>query len=313
MRNVLLLVVITCCLSEVHSQKNFRIGQPFLFSGLTNPAALAIEAPVSLGIVHREQWLGIDGSPGSSGLHSSFELNQDMAVGLAITNDRIGVERRTMVQFNYAYKIVLSRSDYISLGVGIGMENMSLNYREVSTSSPLDPVFSTSFSGTQWNASAGIYGKVRDWYFGWSIPEIRVLHPYSFSSGYLPNRWHFYGIMGYQHQWQKRYILEPVVMINAIWNAPVHAELILRGGWKYFAFQGGFSLDNTLLTGVDFTINEVFRTAYQLSFPFGGNQLAQAKGLSHEIMLFLGLPSLEAKEDFSKRKHLNRYNKWKRH
>jgi type IX secretion system PorP/SprF family membrane protein len=293
-------------------QKYHRFGQVYLLKGLLNPASLAAEAPINIGLVHRYQWHGVEGAPRTSGLHGSFELNPDMAIGLNVQDDRIGVERRTSLQLAYTYKLALNKMDYLSFGVQIGMENMSLNYGEVLTSSASDPVFSQSYSGTTWNAGFGAYGKIKQWYVGFSIPEIRVLHPFSKFSGYFPDRWHFYVLSGYRKTFQNHWILEPIIQLNAAVHAPLHAEVILRGGTKRFTVHGGYSFESAMLTGFDVTINELFRTAYQLSFPVGGNPLAVTRGVSHELALVVGLPSLETKEGFERRKYLTRRNKWQR-
>lgn len=293
-------------------QKYHRYGQAYLLKGLVNPASLATEAPINIGLVHRYQWHGVEGAPRTSALHGSFELNPDMAIGLNIQDDRIGVERRTSLQLAYAYKLALNKVDYISFGVQIGMENMALQYGDVLTATASDPVFSQSYTGTSWNAGFGAYGKIKQWYVGFSIPEIRALHPFSRFSGYVPDQWHFYALSGYRKTIQNQWVLEPVIQLNAAVHAPLHAEVLLRGGTKLFTIHGGYSFESALLTGFDITINEVFRTAYQVSFPVAGNPLAKTRGISHELALVLGLPSLETKEGFNRRKYLNRRNKWQR-
>jgi type IX secretion system PorP/SprF family membrane protein len=292
-------------------QKYQRFGQAYLLKGLINPASLATESPILVGLVHRYQWHGVEGAPRTSGLHSSFELNPDMAIGVNVQDDRIGVERRTSLQLAYAYKLALNKVDYISFGIQVGLENMALHYGEVLTTTASDPVFSQSYSGTSWNTGFGAYGKIKQWYIGFSIPEVRVLQPFSSFSGYLPNQWHFYALSGYRATIQNHWILEPIIQLNAALHAPLHAEILLRGGTKRFTVHGGYSAESALLTGFDVTINEVFRTAYQLSFPIGGNPLAKARGMSHELALVVGLPSLESTDAFNRRKYLTRRNKWK--
>ena len=78
----------------------------YLFNALVfNPAYAGSNDHLSVNLIHRQQWVGLEGAPLTQSLtvHSPVK-NERTGVGLSIVNDVIGAGGATEVQASYAYR-----------------------------------------------------------------------------------------------------------------------------------------------------------------------------------------------------------------
>lgn len=155
----------------------------YLFNGLyLNPAYAGSHDVVSLVGIYRHQWAGIDGAPRTfnASVHSPLRREQ-YALGLTVSNDRLGLTNMFSATAAFAYRIKIKKDNIIALGVQAGFTYYQQRNTEAVTFDPgnpnnYDPSFSVNQNLFMPNIGAGIYAYGKKYFAGFSVPH---LIPYS--------------------------------------------------------------------------------------------------------------------------------------
>ncbi|HMC97693.1 MAG TPA: PorP/SprF family type IX secretion system membrane protein, partial [Flavobacteriales bacterium] len=93
-RNILIAVTAWLGASAVHAQQEVMISQ-YMFNGLfLNPAYAGTHNYVTSSLLHRAQWVQVEGAPRTSMLAIDGPLmNKSMGLGFSIVHDQIGVSK----------------------------------------------------------------------------------------------------------------------------------------------------------------------------------------------------------------------------
>ena len=145
----------------------------YMFNSLSyNPAYAGSKDFMSLGLIHRSQWLGIEGAPNSQTFTAHTPLrNERVGVGLTLANDAIGPTNTMSAQFAYAYRIPVSDGLRLSVGLQGGVENYRADFSQV-TLPVEDPAFGTSPNRWLPNFGAGLFLFGERFYAGVSSPHL---------------------------------------------------------------------------------------------------------------------------------------------
>lgn len=145
----------------------------YMFNSLSyNPAYAGSKDYMSLGLLHRSQWVGIDGAPNSQTFTGHTPLrNERVGVGLALINDAIGPTNTMSATASYAYRIPVSDGLRLSVGLSGGMENYRADFSEISLPTE-DPAFGQTPNRWLPNIGAGLFLFGERFYAGLSSPQI---------------------------------------------------------------------------------------------------------------------------------------------
>jgi type IX secretion system PorP/SprF family membrane protein len=308
MQKILYIALFTSSLS--FGQNTVRFSQFNLAKSLYNPGALATDAKYTADLIYRNQWAGVDGAPTTVGFNAAAELMDDMAVGINFYNDRIGASQTTSVSAMYSYRLLFDRRNYLALGVGLGIDNFSTNLAGAITTTAQDPTFSTSYSRFKFNSSFGLYYRNSKFYLGASIPQMFQDIVSGPNKGFRPPLWHYMLASGYYFELSDRFILNPNLQVKMVLNAPIQADLVMRGITNNFAFSLGYRSENSLIAGFDYTFAGKVRVGYSFNYDLGS--LARTKGMSHEVYIGLGWPYYFKKDGFGDRQYIGKKSKFQR-
>lgn len=139
---------------------------------LINPAYIGPDDLVTASAAFKKNWVGIEGAPTSKiiTIHSPVKLKK-IALGLVITNDRLGVTDETNIQAIYSYRIYLKKHVF-ALGLQPSLAIYSQRFSELRGTNPNDPNFSGSdFSDVSFNLGLGAYLHHKKYYIGMSLPR----------------------------------------------------------------------------------------------------------------------------------------------
>lgn len=305
MRSYSLLFFSVLSASIAFGQNTPRFSQFNFAQGVNNPAALAIDSKIMVDMIFRNQWLGIEGSPSTGAINAQFELYHDMAAGLNVSYDLIGVNHATQVSGQYAYRAYFQNDNALIFGLSLGMDQRVNDLTSAQLIDANDVAFAERYSKMHFNAGFGMYYHSPKFYIGASIPQLFQSIPKSNESGFQPQRWHYYLTTGFFIDGGENYRLNPNIQIKAALNTPIQADLILRNTfYNTWSLVVGYRSENSLIGGVDFLIGGRYRFGYSINHDVG--KLARTKGLSHELYMGIGLPYHNSREEFSQRKYLNR-------
>lgn len=270
----------------VGGQNLYRFAQYNFIRGLYNPGAIGTDAPISGDLIYRNQWNGIEGAPKSVGFNGSYDINQSMAVGLGFYNDRTGLNQTNSFSAQYAYRLIFAERKYLAFGIGVGADNFSWKMDGSALDPTNDPAFSSSYSVMQFNSSFGIYYRSKVFYAGLSVPQL--FNNSIAEKGLKPEKWHYMAVSGYYYEMSENFILNPSVQLKMALNAPLQADVVVRGIYTNIGFNVGFRSEMSLIAGIDYMFRDKIRIGYSFNYDVG--QLSRVKGMSNEIYIGFGLP-----------------------
>lgn len=164
----------------------FTLGQTepmsslYNYNGLMiNPAYAGSHDLLTVNIMHRKQWVGVNGTPSFQLVSAHAPLSKEsLSIGAIASTDKHGVTRNSKASVGLAYRIFLgekrgSESRYISFGLQAGAVLMSSRFSEVITADVNDPAFSYDVaSKIAPDFAAGLYYKTPKFTAGVSVPSI---------------------------------------------------------------------------------------------------------------------------------------------
>ncbi|MFK8054604.1 MAG: type IX secretion system membrane protein PorP/SprF [Saprospiraceae bacterium] len=145
----------------------------YIFNSLAyNPAYAGSKDFMSMGALHRSQWVGIEGAPTTQTFTAHTPLrNERVGVGFALSNDVIGPTNTFGANFSYAYRIPVGDGLRLSVGMQGGLENWSADWGKLNIENP-DNAFDMSPSRWLPNFGAGLFLFSDRFYAGFSSPNL---------------------------------------------------------------------------------------------------------------------------------------------
>ena len=147
----------------------------FMFNKLPiNAAYTGGKDVLSIRALYRNQWVKIPGHPqtASISVHSPFR-NEDLAGGLVIVHDRLGVTEQTWISGTYAYRIPMDNSQNmrLSFGINAGMLLYTSALTTLVANDLDDPSLNENVKRVLPDVGAGVYLDGNNFYVGASIPN----------------------------------------------------------------------------------------------------------------------------------------------
>ncbi len=147
----------------------------YMFNNLlVNPAYAGYKEDINVSLLGRNQWVGIKGAPTTQSLivDGAFFNNKNVGLGLSIFNDRVGIQGQTAIMTNYAYRLPVGKNSRLSLGVGVGAVQFSLNSDKAIIDDQTDPNFNGVQTHFSPDARVGIYYNNEKFYAGLSANNL---------------------------------------------------------------------------------------------------------------------------------------------
>lgn len=256
---------------------------------VVNPAYAGSRDALTVTGLARLQWVGFDGSPSTKTLtvHGPI-LGNNFGFGVALSNDAIAKTKVANTQFDFAYRLHLSRSLCLAMGLKGSLTRFTENLDDVKVPLPNDPLFIGGRGRLLPNVGAGLYIQHDRFYAGLSVPQLLenqlLTGLVSGSLSRLRQR-HYYGIMGAVFELKNRLKLKPTLLVKYAEEAPLQvdltATLIMRD-----KFSAGlmYRLGDALGMLLGFNVTEQLQVGYSFDWSVA-NRTARYNGGSHEFML----------------------------
>ncbi len=179
-RKYCLLLLLLPLFASAQSDQHYTM---FMYNKLLyNPAYAGSREVTSVNAIHRNQWAGIPGAPktisiSADGLAGSYmKPFRKVAVGMSLTNEKMGVENNTNIRGYYAYRIKLSHS-ILSFGLTGGSTFYSARYSDLHPYQQNDQNLTTDIRNAFLpNFGTGVYWSADKWYVGLSMPSLLENH-----------------------------------------------------------------------------------------------------------------------------------------
>ena len=141
-----------------------------------NPAYAGYWKTMGVTAISRHQWVGFKGHPTTQTFSFQTPLrSQNVGIGLNIVLDKLGLEKRFIVNADYSYEVMLSEITTLRFGVKGGFTNYSHNMSEYEQypDNQSDPLFqSTVDNKFMPNFGFGLFLSSEKYYLSLSLPKI---------------------------------------------------------------------------------------------------------------------------------------------
>tara|TARA_R110002012_G_scaffold99980_2_gene238468 strand:+ start:161342 stop:162259 length:918 start_codon:yes stop_codon:yes gene_type:complete len=270
----------------LHAQQGVQYTQYMYDGSLINPAYAGADEALSISLLHRDQWSGLEGAPQSQtfSAHSLFRKPQ-LGTGLFIHRESIGVHQNIQLATNLAYHLPVGYQKTLSFGIKAGMLNVRSDYQSLQNGNPDPSVNDEIFSGTDFNAGFGFYYRSEKFEAGYSIPSIInktinvndsiTLDPINLNH-LLFSQYHI--ALG------SNFVLSPGFLFKYFQGIPISYDLNVLTTYRGVLTAGvSYRKEESLDFLIRFNLSSQFQVAYAYDYPIGNvSRLAQA---SNEIML----------------------------
>ena len=93
------------CIGTAYSQQDPQITQNMFDKFLYNPGVVGSQPSINVGLLHRSQWVGVDGAPTTQNLTVESRIEAlHGGIGLNVINDELGPLSTKTATLSYAYR-----------------------------------------------------------------------------------------------------------------------------------------------------------------------------------------------------------------
>ncbi len=258
----------------------------YMFNSLQfNPAYAGSRGALNASLIHRSQWVGLEGAPTTQflSLHTPFARNS-MGTGLHISHDSKGATSRTSAFADLAYSIPFGprRKHRINIGMSAGLDAMNISFKNLVGENG-DP-FKVDASQMNFNAGAGIYYYSKNTYLGLSMPRMLNTEWTMGTTASLVKR-HFFLAAGWVKPLNSVTDLKLSTLIKIVQNAPITVDLNANVFfYKSFWIGGMYRYNESAGANIAYQFQEKWMFGYAYDFVFNGLRNIGLGG-THEIML----------------------------
>ncbi|HYG51957.1 MAG TPA: PorP/SprF family type IX secretion system membrane protein [Flavobacteriales bacterium] len=280
------LVFITVFFSLYAKTQHTPLTTQYMFNNLViNPAYTGAMNAFTCSASHRSQWLGLNGAPETQNFTVHGPLrNENIALGLLLFRDVIGVTAQNGAFLSYAYRIKMNKSR-LCFGLAGGASFLKSSYNQVVTVTANDPSF-TGHSPTYVlpNASFGIYFYNKLLFTGLSLPYFITNKIIGGSSQveYGYDNFNLHAQLGLYLKFGPNFTLKPSTLIKVnVRKAPQTDLNLLALFWNKLGLGISWRIDDAIIIPAQIHVNDQFMIGYSYdmtisalkSYQFGSHEL----------------------------------------
>jgi type IX secretion system PorP/SprF family membrane protein len=289
---------------KLYGQQLPQFSQYMLNQYIINPAVGGTSDAYDVKSGYRNQWSGFKGAPntfyitaytqlgkhiGPNAGRSKFEPKNTHGLGFRIINDVAGPLKSSILNASYAYIIQLNKKIHVSLGVFMGVEQLSLDEEELKLTNPNTEI-ANGFKTIKPDLSLGLWMYSKSTYVGLSSNQL-YLNNIGSVLNKNPNSFlvasHYFATAGASINLNSDFKLLPSVLLKYSQNTPVSIDLNSKICWDETLWAGfSFRGNSELVTIVGASIQNGLNVYY--SYDMGINSKSVFKVYStHEITIGL--------------------------
>lgn len=292
--NILLVIMTILSLTTTFGQQDPQYTQYMYNQNVLNPAYAGSKGVLSIGMLGRTQWVGVDGAPETLTLAIHSPIGRKVGLGLSVIHDEIGPAKEDNVYADFSYTIHTSDEGNLAFGLKAGFT--FLNVRALGNLvDPDDEILNEPVNKNSPNFGAGIFYYTQKFYAGLSIPnflETRHLETGNGQVSSASEKMHYFLTTGYVFHLSESLKLKPSAMVKAAIGAPVSIDLSANALLNdTIEFGLSMRLDDSISAMIGFNVSEDMRIGY--AYDHTTSNFGQFNSGSHEIMLLF---------DFNRRK-----------
>lgn len=273
-----------------YGQQDAQFTQYMYNTVIVNPAYAGSRQAMNVFLLHRTQWVGLDGAP----VTNSFSINTpiyetNIGLGLSVVNDRIGPSTENNIALDFSYTITASEKYKMSFGLKASANLLNVDFTKLAYKS--GPIFEDNIDNKfSPNIGAGFYLHSDNSYIGISAPNlIETLHydksaTSSANSHIATEKINYYLIAGYVFEMSPFIKFKPALQTKYVQGAPLQVDVSTNFMINQkFVIGAAYRWSAAMSAMVGFQLNDSWFVGY--SYDFDTTTLANYNSGSHEIFL----------------------------
>jgi type IX secretion system PorP/SprF family membrane protein len=262
----------------------------YMFNPLSvNPAYAGSREALSVTMLGRKQWVGIDGAPSTATLSIHSPLRYEaVSLGLSVIQDEIGPTKNTSFYGDLSYRINVSKKSKLAFGLKGGLDMFSANFGTLRVQDGSDIQYTTPIRNQIMpNFGFGLYLNSDKYYVGLTAPKI-IQNEFDGSQGAggvqsMQNR-HFFLTAGRTFKLSSVLDIIPSFVVKAVEDAPLSADINVN-----FMFYdklwigGGYRFDDSFIGNIVYHFTPQFRAGY--AYDYSTSDLGTFNTGTHEVMI----------------------------
>lgn len=282
----ILTIICAFILQSMYSQQDSQYTQYMYNTPLVNPAYAGSRETITAFLLHRNQWVGLDGAP----VTNNFSINMpvgdsNFGVGLNFVNDEIGPVSENEISADLAYFIQISENYKLSLGLKGTANLFQLDVNKLRIFDPSDPQFQNVDTEFSPNVGAGLYLFSDKTYFGLSVPNFFESYRYNDNNVEITKeKMHFYFIAGHVFTLSPNIDFKPAILSKIVEGAPLQADV--TANFLFFdklTLGAAYRWDASVSALAGFQISDSWFIGY--GYDLETTKLSNYNSGSHEIFL----------------------------
>ncbi|MGV3696830.1 PorP/SprF family type IX secretion system membrane protein [Flavobacterium sp.] len=286
-KNAYCLLLISLFTDMVNAQQDPQYTQ-YMYNTMTvNSAYAGSTGTLEAVLLHRSQWVGIEGAPETQAFTVHAPLsNERIGLGVSAVNDKLGPSNELYLDGNFSYTIPLGYEHKLAFGLKAGMRMLNVDWSKGRYRNPVDPILNENIDNQMKpSLGAGIYLHTDKWYVGFSVPNfIRNNYYDDIQEAVNRDRFHYFLIGGYVFDISDNLKFKPAFMVKAVSGAPLaydlSANFLIH---EKFTAGASYRYDDSVSALAGFQVTNSFFIGY--AFDYTTSELNKYNDGSHEIIL----------------------------
>jgi type IX secretion system PorP/SprF family membrane protein len=276
----------------IYSQQDPQYTQYMYNMHIVNPAYAGSEGTLNIGLLHRTQWVGLDGAPKTTVAAINAPIKKNIGMGLSVFADEIGPVKEQNVFLDVSYTI--QTSDYANLAFGLkgGFTFLDANLSTLDLGDDIpDDLFNNDINDSYANFGAGAFYYTDHFYAGLSMPNILNQFHLNRKGGIISSaseKMHYYLTSGYVFEMNDNLKLKPSVLLKGVEGAPLSIDVagnVLIN--NKFELGVSWRIDDSLNALMNVEVAKGFRIGYAYDYTL--SNLGDFSSGSHEIILLINI------------------------
>ncbi len=253
-----------------------------LYPSLINPAYYGNSGKIDFYLGQKIQWVGLKDAPENFNFCVNSPIYDNMAVGVRIKKQSLGIFNAFTFNAGYSYKFLLAGKHSIALGIDFNYVQNSTSISSLSADELQDPaMYSPVLLQDNFYSGIGVLYNYDKFYFGVSSPVVYdIKTDDAFQYNYIFTYYDFYVK-------DKMFIIQPSVFTKIEGWGFKYADCRLKVDYKQRVFvQFGYRTLNEFAYSIGFQFNNFI---FSYSYEHGGRDLAPLSKGTHEVALIFSL------------------------
>jgi len=226
MKTIYILIVFLLLSVYGYSQQNTPYSQYIFNELIINPAYAGTKQLINIHGTYSIQWAGFDGSPTTQTVSAEGPVFKNMGLGLHFINDKIGAQYQQGIFGSYSYIIKFSEKWRMSMGLALGMSNLTLDGAKLTIDNKNDPAIpNTRVNKVRFDSKVGLFAYSDRFYAGFSVTELLADVFKSRDLLVAKQSRHYFLTAGYVFDAGKNLKIKPSFLLREDFKAPTDIDI----------------------------------------------------------------------------------------